>query len=153
MTQTAEIEDSPVAQTLPAEPVSGSQTPGADLPNLADLTDEQISTLTQEITDSYTKDIPLVGPLLPISVLLEEFKGNEPFLRKLGGLAEKWEGFRRTSPNGNCFYEAFAYAWLDSLQREGHKRIGDEIIKVQNTAGILEEAGISIFWSLFMGRL
>ena len=123
---------------------STSQPARTDLPpDLANLTDEQISTLTQEITDSYTKDVPLVGPFLPISVLVEEFKDNEPFKNKLSGLAGKWNGFRRTARNGNCFYQAFAYAWIDSLQRLGEKRIEEEITKIQNTAKTLEDAGIS----------
>jgi ubiquitin thioesterase protein OTUB1 len=119
-----------------------SQPPRADLPpDLANLTDEQISTLTQEITDSYTKDIPLVGPFLPISVLVDEFKDNEPFKRKLSGLAEKWSGFRRTARNGNCFYQAFAFAWIDSLQRAGDRRIKEEINKIADSAKTLEDAG------------
>src|SRR5947207_7709721 len=92
-----ETPSSSVATQTPT-PSSTSQAPRTDLPpDLANLTDEQISTLTQEITDSYTKDVPLVGPFLPISVLVEEFKENEPFKRKLSGLAEKWNGFRRTA--------------------------------------------------------
>jgi ubiquitin thioesterase protein OTUB1 len=123
---------------------SSCPTPRADLPpDLAQLTDEQISALTQEITDSYTRDVPLVGPFLPIRVLFEEFKNNEPFLRKLSGLAEKWPGFRRTARNGNCFYTAFAFAWFAGLQMRGEKRIHDEIAKVQETAKTLETAGIS----------
>jgi ubiquitin thioesterase protein OTUB1 len=119
-----------------------SQQPRADLPpDLANLTDEQISTLTQEITDSYTKDVPLVGPFLPISVLVDEFKNNEPFRRKLSGIAEKWSGFRRTARNGNCFYQAFAFAWIDSLQRAGDKRIKEEITKIAGSAKTLEDAG------------
>lgn len=111
--------------------------------DLANLTDEQISTLTQEITDSYTKDVPLVGPFLPISVLVEEFKDNAPFVRKLNGLAEKWSGFRRTARNGNCFYQAFAYAWIEHLQRLGEGRIRVEIAKIEKSAKTLEDAGIS----------
>ena len=121
-----------------------SQPLRAELPaELANLTDEQISTLTQEITDSYTKDVPLVGPFLPISVLVDEFKNNEPFVRKLDGLAEKWSGFRRTARNGNCFYQAFAYAWIEHLQRLGERRIREEIVKIENSAKTLEDAGIS----------
>ena len=111
-------------------------------PDLANLTDEQISSLTQEITDSYTKDVPLVGPFLPISVLLDEFRDNEPFLKKIHGLAEKWGGFRRTARNGNCFYQAFAYAWVDNLQRLGEKRVTEEIAKIEKSAEILEQAGM-----------
>lgn len=129
---TATVQDDmsqPLRPELPAE--------------LANLTDEQISTLTQEITDSYTKDVPLVGPFLPISVLVDEFKNNEPFVRKLNGLAEKWSGFRRTARNGNCFYQAFAYAWIEHLQRLGERRIKEEIVKIENSAKTLEDAGIS----------
>jgi ubiquitin thioesterase protein OTUB1 len=131
-------------ETTSTEPTS--QKPRVDLPpDLANLTDEQISTLTQEITDSYTKDVPLVGPFLPMSVLVDEFKNNEQFAKKLTGLAEKWGGFRRTARNGNCFYQAFAYAWIDSLQRLGKGRVDEEIAKLQATAKTLEDAGISYF--------
>jgi hypothetical protein len=142
MSDKTEVEP-PTSSSQPVPEASTSQTPRADLPpDLANLTDEQISTLTQEITDSYTKDVPLVGPFLSISVLVDEFKNNEPFKRKITGLAEKWDGFRRTARNVNCFYQAFAYAWFDHLQRLGDKRIRDEIIKIQNTAKTLEDAGI-----------
>jgi ubiquitin thioesterase protein OTUB1 len=138
----------------PTEPETDSSTATAqgdmsqplrpELPaELANLTDEQISALTQEITDSYTKDVPLVGPFLPISVLIDEFKNNEPFVRKLNGLAEKWSGFRRIARNGNCFYQAFAYAWIEHLQRLGERRIQEEIVKIENSAKTLEDAGIS----------
>ena len=142
MSDNTEVEP-PSSSSQPHPEASTSQTPRADLPpDLANLTDEQISTLTQEITDSYTKNVPLVGPFLSISVLVDEFKNNEPFQRKITGLAEKWGGFRRTARNGNCFYQAFAYAWFDHLQRLGDKRIRHEIIKIQNTAKTLEDAGI-----------
>jgi Peptidase C65 Otubain len=110
-------------------------------PDLANLTDEQISDLTQEITDSFTKDVPLVGPFLPVSVLVEEFANNEPFKKKLIGLGEKWGGFRRTARNGNCFYQAFTYAWLEHVQRSGDQRILQEIKKIQASAKTLEDSG------------
>jgi hypothetical protein len=146
MTEQTPITTSSEATPTPSElAMSLSQTPRSDLPpDLANLTDEQISTLTQEITDSFTKDVPLVGPFLPISVLLDEFKDNEPFKRKIAGLAEKWSGFRRTARNGNCFYQAFAFAWIDSLQRLGEKRIKEEIIKIEGTAKTLDDAGKSL---------
>lgn len=144
MTHPTNLEAPSSSSTQTEDGSSTSQPARTDLPpDLANLTDEQISTLTQEITDSYTKDVPLVGHFLPISVLVEEFKDNEPFKTKLSGLAEKWNGFRRTARNGNCFYQAFAYAWLDSLQRLGEERIKEEIIKIQSTAKTLEDAGIS----------
>jgi ubiquitin thioesterase protein OTUB1 len=143
----AETETASSTATIAAGDMSQPLRP--ELPaELANLTDEQISTLTQEITDSYTKDVPLVGPFLPIAVLVEEFRDNEPFVRKLNGLAEKWSGFRRTARNGNCFYQAFAYAWIEHLQRLGEKRIKQEIIKIENSAKTLEDAGtISLLFS------
>ena len=142
MTQLTTDVDSSSTPTQSLEP--GTQDPRPDLPpDLANLTDEQIATLTQEITDSYSKDVPLVGPFLPISVLVDEFKDNEPFRRKLNGLAEKWSGFRRTARNGNCFYQAFAYAWLHFLQQLGEERIKQEITKIRDTAKTLEDAGMS----------
>lgn len=133
---------STASEALPSQTSTAMATPRSDLPpDLANLTDEQIASLTQQITDSYTKDVPLVGPFLPISVLLDEFRDNEPFKRKISGLAEKWEGFRRTARNGNCFYQAFAFAWIEGLQRQGEERIKQEIIKIEETAKTLETGG------------
>jgi ubiquitin thioesterase protein OTUB1 len=133
----------PPTTSQPETTVKPDLPPRADLPpDLANLTDEQISSLTQEITDSYTKDVPLVGPFLPISVLVDEFQNNEPFLRKIHGLADQWGGFRRTARNGNCFYQAFAYAWIDNLQRMGETRIKEEIAKLEKSAQTLEAAGM-----------
>jgi len=82
-----------------------------------------------------------VGHFLPISVLVDEFKDNPQFTKKLTGLSEKWGGFRRTARNGNCFYQAFAFAWMDALQRLGEDHIKKEIVKIQKTAKTLEDAG------------
>lgn len=134
----------PASKPLLSETATTMQPPRSDLPpDLANLTDEQISTLTQEITDAFTKDVPLVGPFLPISVLLDEFRDNEPFKRKITGLSEKWAGFRRTARNGNCFYQAFAFAWVDALQRQGETRVRQEIRKIEGTAKTLEAGGTS----------
>lgn len=143
MTDQQTVYEAPPGPPPDSQPKPPDLPPRPNLPpDLADLTDEQISTLTQEITDSYNKDIPLVGPFLPISVLVEEFHNNEPFLRKIHGLAEKWGGFRRTARNGNCFYQAFAYAWIDGLQRTGEKRVQEEIVKIEKSAQTLEQAGM-----------
>jgi ubiquitin thioesterase protein OTUB1 len=123
-------------------PTDTSRAPRAGLPaELANLTDEQISTLTQEIQDSFTRDTPLIGPLLPISVLLDEFRENEPFVRKLSSLGEKWDGFRRTQRNGNCFYLAFAYGWLEGLETLGKEGITAAVRKVEESATTFEAAG------------
>ena len=145
--ETPEARTASTTSSVPSEAATAMQTPSrADLPpDLAQLTDEQISTLTQEITDSYTKDVPLVGPFLLISVLLEEFRDNEPFQRKIRGLSEKWAGFRRTARNGNCFYQAFAFAWVDALQRQGEARVRQEIIKIEGTSKMLEAGGTCPF--------
>jgi hypothetical protein len=122
-----------------------SRPPRKDLPpELANVTDEQISAYTQEIHDSFTRDTPLIGPYLPISDLLDECRNNEPFVRKLSSLAKKWNGFRRTQRNGNCFYLAFAHAWLEGLERIGQRAIETTIAKVEESTSTFESAGKTI---------
>jgi len=136
--------------TETAADMAASRPPRNDLPpDLADVTDEQISAYTQEIQDSFTRDTPLIGPYLPISDLLDEFRSNEPFVRKLSSLAEKWNGFRRTQRNGNCFYLAFAYAWLEGLERIGQRAIDVAIAKVEESTRTFESAGNNLQCNMY----
>lgn len=37
------------------------------------------------------------------------------YLSKAKALAQKYSYFRRTRPDGNCFFRAFSYAYLEKL--------------------------------------
>lgn len=49
----------------------------------ANITDEQILQLTEELQDEQNANIPLIGPQLPLTVLEDEYQGNDIFVKKL----------------------------------------------------------------------
>jgi len=65
-----------------------------------------------QISDS----IPLVGELEPVNTLQKEYLLDEVYQRKVADLEKTYKSIRRTRPDGNCFFRAFAYAYLEKLR-------------------------------------
>jgi ubiquitin thioesterase protein OTUB1 len=56
--------------------------------------------------------------------LEDEYAGDEIYCQKVHDLARKYKSMRRTRPDGNCFFRAFSYAYLEQLldNREEYDR-------------------------------
>lgn len=80
--------------------------------------DTQILAHEQEVK-SEAQAVPLVGPLEPLAHLREQYTGSAGFLPKVEKLATNYRAFRRTRPDGNCFYRAYLFGILEQLP--GHK--------------------------------
>lgn len=104
------------------------------------LTDEQILEFEQRIKDEEAQKMPLVCQEEPISKLVEEFKGNEPFLKKINNLSKAHDKIRRCRGDGNCFFRAFAFAWFESASKnpEVYKV---RLNKLKETCELLEASG------------
>lgn len=50
-----------------------------------------------------------------MSCLADEYLGDVVFIAKIKDLAGKYSHMRRTRPDGNCFFRAFAYAYMENL--------------------------------------
>jgi len=57
----------------------------------------------------------LVSEQLPLTCLYAEYSGDEIFTAKIQDLSKKYKFIRRTRPDGNCFFRAFAYSYLEYL--------------------------------------
>ncbi|PHT96619.1 Ubiquitin thioesterase OTUB1 [Capsicum chinense] len=57
----------------------------------------------------------LVGDKESLSTLEAEYLSDEIYKLKVKDLATKYKNIRRTRPDGNCFFRAFAYAYFESL--------------------------------------
>lgn len=57
----------------------------------------------------------MVSEQLPVTCLNAEYLGDAVFTSKIQDLASKYKFMRRTRPDGNCFFRAFAYAYLEHL--------------------------------------
>ncbi|XP_067625607.1 ubiquitin thioesterase otubain-like [Eurosta solidaginis] len=89
--------------------------------------DELIMQQQREIEKEICETTPLVSEQLPIACLNAEYLGDEVFTSKILDLASKYKFMRRTRPDGNCFFRAFAYAYLEHLisNKEEYKRFKD----------------------------
>ncbi|KAI8065361.1 peptidase C65 Otubain-domain-containing protein [Gilbertella persicaria] len=105
------------------------------------LTDEQILEFEQQIKDQEAQKIPLVCQEEPVSNLLEEFKDNEPFLRKINNLGHQHDKIRRCRGDGNCFFRAFAFAWFESALKQDKATYEANLNKLKHSENLLETSG------------
>lgn len=57
----------------------------------------------------------MVGEKESIKSLEREYSEDEIYLSKAKALGQKYSYIRRTRPDGNCFFRAFSYAYLEKL--------------------------------------
>lgn len=57
----------------------------------------------------------MVGEKEDLSLLEAEYVSDEVYQAKVKDLLQKYRYIRRTRPDGNCFYRAFAYAYFERL--------------------------------------
>lgn len=62
-----------------------------------------------------SESIALVGEKEPLKSLEQEYAKDDVYLSKAKALAQKYSYIRRTRPDGNCFFRAFSYAYLEKL--------------------------------------
>lgn len=56
-----------------------------------------------------------MGDKEDLSILEAEYISDEIYQAKVKDLLQNYRYFRRTRPDGNCFYRAFAYAYFERL--------------------------------------
>lgn len=99
--------------------MADSTTPETD-PNATAPSSENQDQLILAQKEAIEKDIadkiPLVGAREPLSALETEFANDPSFLKKVKGLGAQYAHFRRTRPDGNCFFRALGFGYLDLLR-------------------------------------
>ena len=109
-----------------------------DAPTDADIIAYENAILMEEV-----RDRPLVGEREPLSALEEEYAaGAGVFLTKIAALKTSYGAIRRTRGDGNCFYRAFLFAYLENLILEIDETERDRMVKnLQSLETSLKEAG------------
>lgn len=74
---------------------------------------------------------PFVSDSQDLSVLDTEYTDDPIYSSKLKYLKSKYKSIRKTRPDGNCFFRAFAYAYLEYLVKnkddyEPFRKISEE---------------------------
>lgn len=77
--------------------------------------DELIMIQQRKIEKEINDNIPLVSETQTIESLNLEYNVDPIYSLKTKDLASKYKGIRRTRPDGNCFFRAFAYSYLEYL--------------------------------------
>ncbi|XP_047514005.1 ubiquitin thioesterase otubain-like [Pieris napi] len=106
--------------------------------------DELILKQQREIEKEISESIPLVGEQEDLASLEKEYNEDPVYLLKIKDLASKYTCIRRTRPDGNCFFRAFSYAYLEHLLKDkGEYEKFHEIAK--NSKDILVALGFPQF--------
>ncbi|XP_069677985.1 ubiquitin thioesterase otubain-like isoform X3 [Periplaneta americana] len=89
--------------------------------------DELIMQQQRRIEKEISETTALVGDMEGFSTLEEEYAGDDIYCQKVRDLAGKYKSMRRTRPDGNCFFRAFSYAYLERLldNHEEYERFRD----------------------------
>ncbi|CAD6232958.1 GSCOCG00007069001-RA-CDS [Cotesia congregata] len=77
--------------------------------------DELILQQQRSIEKEISESIPLIGEKESLKGLEREYEEDPVYLSKAKVLGEKYSFIRRTRPDGNCFFRAFSYAYLERL--------------------------------------
>ncbi|KAI0270606.1 cysteine proteinase [Gloeopeniophorella convolvens] len=130
----------PKTHDLPDLPDGGSdwQSQINEDTDLASLTPAQLHELNQNmLDDSVASTLPLVAEVAPLGVLRAEYeRGSESFVRQIDALAAQgFEGVRRIRGDGNCFYRAICFAYIERLFNAR-----DKFLAVATTLSTLEAA-------------
>lgn len=57
----------------------------------------------------------MVGIKETLSSLEKEYMDDDVYRSKVQDLSNKYKSIRRTRPDGNCFFRAFGFAYLEGL--------------------------------------
>lgn len=97
--------------------------------------DELIMQQQRRIEKEISETTALVGDLEGLGMLEDEYAGDDVYCQKVHDLAGKYKSMRRTRPDGNCFFRAFSYAYLEQLleDREEYERFRDLAAKSKDS--------------------
>ncbi|XP_065346976.1 ubiquitin thioesterase otubain-like [Cloeon dipterum] len=77
--------------------------------------DELIIQQQRQIEKEISESTPCVGSKEDLSALESEYAEDQIYLAKAADLKKKYKSVRRTRPDGNCFFRAFSYAYMEQL--------------------------------------
>eukprot|EP00250_Pteridium_aquilinum_P033915 c6635_g1_i1 orf=85-921(+) len=100
--------------------------------------DDEIMAQHYAIRAEEAGKIPFLGDKEPLSALAAEYElGNPIFRTKVEKLGETYGAIRRTRGDGNCFFRAFMFSYLENLLDTNNKseaaRAKDSVEKCKQT--------------------
>lgn len=80
--------------------------------------DEAIMQQQRQIENEIAESQPLIGKKESLNVLMKEFDGDLVYQEKVKKLQACYSFLRRTRGDGNCFYRAFGFAYMEQLLQD-----------------------------------
>ena len=122
---------------------------------------ENVDALITEQTEKIQADIAsstaLVSDRLPLTTLEEDFASDEVYRSKVAKIKDKYAEFRRTRPDGNCFFRAIGFRLFELLlgNSEEFARVKTQLegSKDQMVALGMPEFTVEDFYDNFMENL
>ena len=122
---------------------------------------ENVDALITEQTERIQADIAsstaLVSDRLPLTTLEDDFASDEVFRSKVAKIKDKYSEFRRTRPDGNCFFRAIGFRLFELLlgNSEEFARVKTQLegSKDQMVALGMPEFTVEDFYDNFMENL
>ncbi|SPO32415.1 uncharacterized protein UTRI_02972 [Ustilago trichophora] len=111
---------------------------------LSSLSDTQRLELAEKLRAESLSGQPLISSVEPIEVLQAEYASNDAFLGKINWLKNQagFIGIRRAKGDGDCFYRAFAFAFIYKIMMMKDRPMHHFTVKhVESTLGLLKQAG------------
>lgn len=111
---------------------------------LESLSDAQRLELASRLQAESNADQPLISAVEPIEVLEKEYAANAAFSGKIKWLKEEagFIGLRRVKGDGDCFYRAFAFAFIYKIMMMKDRPMHHFTVKhVESTLQLLKQAG------------
>ncbi|CAK9068266.1 unnamed protein product [Durusdinium trenchii] len=84
--------------------------------------EEKEEELSEEIPDEFDSPQANVLQLLPIETLQEQFPHNANLQQQFASLAASFQAWRPIRGDGNCYYRAVLFAWLEHCFAQGLQR-------------------------------
>ncbi|EEC18856.1 ubiquitin thioesterase OTUB1 [Ixodes scapularis] len=107
--------------------------------------DEAILAQEKEIEREIAERIPLIDNKKDLSVLQKEYSlEDDIYQQKVKDLRSKYSHIRKTRPDGNCFFRAFSFAYLESLLSDKQ-----EYVRFKKLAEHSKEALVSLGFQRF----
>ncbi|KAG0425548.1 hypothetical protein HPB47_027293, partial [Ixodes persulcatus] len=107
--------------------------------------DEAILAQEKEIEREIAERIPLIDNKKDLSVLQKEYSlEDDIYQQKVKDLRSRYSHIRKTRPDGNCFFRAFSFAYLESLLSDKQ-----EYVRFKKLAEQSKEALVSLGFQRF----
>ena len=92
-----------------------------------------ISIMSIEYENKIREDLqlnnPLISELLPINILLTDYKNNIEYSNSIKEITSRYKNIRKVIRDGNCFYRSYIYRLFEYICMKNNKTLYEDIKK------------------------